>query len=325
MKTKRKNFLSRAFVFFSVIVFCVSSFCISSFAAGSSYSLYSVCTLYQYENYDSSDTWLDGGADVTRGVNGDFTTYKFSTAANTKTIVMNLILSDFGYDLNPGNKYRLHFTVANDSAYYWYLNYFNITILLESGSSVYYNNIPLEYVDSWNGYSEVMLMDGNFDIETGASNDRIKQFRIEFVCANSPIPARIDTLLVFPYFDLSVVNPLTDPVYPAPDTGGMDDLDSAEGNLKEQNEQGMQNANNYQTDALTAIAQYVGGFQALSAVVGKFSDLTFVGALLTLSIALGLFAFLVGMLGTAIWSTRREARHDRLAAERRNQRRGKGG
>ena len=113
--------------------------------------------------------------------------------------------------------------------------------------------------------------------------------------------------------------------YNSPNTGGMDDLDSAEGNLNEQNEQGMQNANNYQTNALTAIAQYVGGFQALSAVVGKFSDLPFVGALLTLSIALGLFAFLVGMLGTAIWSTRREARYDRLAAERRNQRRGRGG
>lgn len=113
--------------------------------------------------------------------------------------------------------------------------------------------------------------------------------------------------------------------YNSPNTGGMDDLDSAEGNLNEQNEQGMQNANNYQTNALTAIAQYVGGFQALSAVVGKFSDLPFVGALLTLSIALGLFAFIVGMFGTAIWSTRREARHDRLAAERRNQRRGNGG
>lgn len=113
--------------------------------------------------------------------------------------------------------------------------------------------------------------------------------------------------------------------YNSPNTGGMDDLDSAEGNLNEQNEQGMQNANNYQTNALTAIAQYVGGFQALSAVVGKFSDLPFLGALLTLSVALGLFAFIVGMFGTAISSSMRDAKQERLAAERRNQRRGRGG
>lgn len=113
--------------------------------------------------------------------------------------------------------------------------------------------------------------------------------------------------------------------YNSPNTGGMDDLDSLEGNLNVQNEQGMDNANNYLTNALTAIAQYVGGFQALSAVVGKFSDLPFLGALLTLSVALGLFAFIVGMFGTVISSSMRDAKQARLSAERRIQRRGKGG
>lgn len=85
--------------------------------------------------------------------------------------------------------------------------------------------------------------------------------------------------------------------YSSPDVDAMDDMDTLDGLSAQQNQQGMNNAANYQDSALTTIVKYAAGFQAIAAIIGKIGDIPFVGSLLTLSIAIGLFAFLLGMVG----------------------------
>lgn len=85
--------------------------------------------------------------------------------------------------------------------------------------------------------------------------------------------------------------------YSSPDVDAMDDMDTLDGLSAQQNQQGMNIAANYQDSALTTIVKYVAGFQAIAAIISKIGDIPFVGSLLTLSIAIGLFAFLLGMVG----------------------------
>lgn len=88
------------------------------------------------------------------------------------------------------------------------------------------------------------------------------------------------------------------PLYPPPDTGDLDNMEGLEGQVNNQNQQGMNNAEGYQDSALTTIVKYVAGFQAVAAIIGKIGDIPFIGALLTLSVSIGLFAFLLGMVGS---------------------------
>lgn len=88
------------------------------------------------------------------------------------------------------------------------------------------------------------------------------------------------------------------PLYPPPDTGDLDNMEGLEGQVNNQNQQGMDNAAGYQDSALTTIVKYVAGFQAVAAIIGKIGDIPFIGALLTLSVSIGLFAFLLGMVGS---------------------------
>ena len=75
-------------------------------------------------------------------------------------------------------------------------------------------------------------------------------------------------------------------------------MEGLEGQVNNQNQQGMNNAEGYQDSALTTIVKYVAGFQAVAAIIGKIGDIPFIGALLTLSVSIGLFAFLLGMVGS---------------------------
>lgn len=88
------------------------------------------------------------------------------------------------------------------------------------------------------------------------------------------------------------------PLYPPPNTGDLDNMEGLEGQVNNQNQQGMDNAAGYQDSALTTIVKYVAGFQAVAAIIGKIGDIPFIGALLTLSVSIGLFAFLLGMVGS---------------------------
>lgn len=88
------------------------------------------------------------------------------------------------------------------------------------------------------------------------------------------------------------------PLYSPPDTGELDNMEGLEGQVNNQNQQGMNNAEGYQDSALTTIVKYVAGFQAVAAIIGKIGDIPFIGALLTLSVSIGLFAFLLGMVGS---------------------------
>lgn len=88
------------------------------------------------------------------------------------------------------------------------------------------------------------------------------------------------------------------PLYPPPDTEDLDNMEGLEGQVNNQNQQGMDNAAGYQDSALTTIVKYVAGFQAVAAIIGKIGDIPFIGALLTLSVSIGLFAFLLGMVGS---------------------------
>lgn len=81
------------------------------------------------------------------------------------------------------------------------------------------------------------------------------------------------------------------PLYPPPDTGDLDNMEGLEGQVNNQNQQGMDNAAGYQDSALTTIVKYVAGFQAVAAIIGKIGDIPFIGALLTLSVSIGLLHF----------------------------------
>lgn len=88
------------------------------------------------------------------------------------------------------------------------------------------------------------------------------------------------------------------PLYSPPNTGDLDNMEGLEGHVNNQNQQGKDNAAGYQDSALTTIVKYVAGFQAVAAIIGKIGDIPFIGALLTLSVSIGLFALLLGMVGS---------------------------
>ena len=93
------------------------------------------------------------------------------------------------------------------------------------------------------------------------------------------------------------------PMYPAPDESALDEQERLEGVVNDQNKQGLDNANQYNQNSLTTLLQYVNGFQAVSVMFGKISGIPFFGALITLSISIGLLAFLLGMVGSVYRSS----------------------
>lgn len=108
------------------------------------------------------------------------------------------------------------------------------------------------------------------------------------------------------------------PIYPGADTSSLEDMENVEGESKEQNEEGISNANKSFSDSLSTLVQYLSGFQAFAAVFNKFSNVPFFGGLISLSVSLGLFSFLVGMLGSAISSVFRSSERDRRLSETRD-------
>ena len=93
------------------------------------------------------------------------------------------------------------------------------------------------------------------------------------------------------------------PLYPGyeEEQSKMDDLENEESSLNSQNHQGLTNASQYQQDALTLINQHLNGFHVMSTAVNRITNgVPLLGSIITVAVYIGLFALLLGFIGSLI-------------------------
>lgn len=149
----------------------------------------------------------------------------------------------------------------------------------------------------------------SFDITQDVTNCFVA---IQFKCTRDSGVENVFTINNF-NFHYGYGNP-NSPEYPGyskPDTGAADDLDSIENELKDQSTEGFNTANSYFSGFFDTIQPYSSGLLFVADVMNLSIDtIPFIGHLLGISLALGLFGFILGLAGSIAGAADRRQRRE---------------
>ena len=336
MKNKKRRFFKRVSFFLVFVVSCVSFFCLSVSAGEITYAPVDDYFLMYCEVRNKG---LLASKSVSQSVTGNNdVTITITPKEPIDYVNVYGLMQKPPLSLSSEFQYYLDFDFQIGGSYAWYFKTASVYVTpydFGPGITSVYRDYNVEYIDGAYRvrgsipftYNDLAGGFYGFGVEFNSTQslDSVRVVVVSAITIRSKDKDMAQTDEITGAIDgatdeiTGAIDQATDKFfeeqYTPPDTGAMDDLGSAEDTVNDNNSAGLNNANQYHASAITVLSQYVGGFQVLSAVVGKFTDIPFFAGLLTLSISVGLFAFLLGMLSTAL------AFHGRNS-DRRGRRRG---
>lgn len=342
MKNKKRRFLKRFALFFVSVVSCVSFFCLSVSAGEITYAPVEDYFLMYCEVRNKG---LLASKSVSQSVTGN-NDVKITITPKQPIDYVNVygLMQKPPLSLSSEFQYYLDFDFQIGGSYAWYFKTASVYVTpYDSGpgiTSVYrdYNvdyidgayrvrgSIPFTYNDLAGGFY-------GFGVEFNSTEslDNIRVVVVSAITIRSMDKDMAQTEEITGAIDgatdeiTGAIDQATDKFfeqqYTPPDTGSLDDLDSAEDTVNNNIANGVNMGNVFQSDALVSMQNFAAGFQVVAVVVGKITDIPFLGGLLTISIALGLLGSLLGIAAMALSSSNRENRNS-VKQERRRSRGG---